>query len=325
MITAKVNLALVGVFVLIALGTLITALAILAGRTGPKDEYYTVFGNVAGLKYGSQVLYAGYPVGQVESIEPLREGERLRFRVKMTVAAGWGIPDDSVARSESSGLLAPQTIAITAGKSRSMLEPGSSIPSGSAEGLFSSLSSVAGNVNQITDEALLPLLRNLDKKVDLLGETIEKDLRPLLGNANQSVTVISARLPAILANVDRAATGLASASHSVAGVVTPERLAHIDHMLADADAAVASLRRSTEQLQQIVQASGPELAAGSKEFRETMQSLSRNAEPFSQNLNLTSRNLQDFSRQLRNNPGLLLRSSEQPDDVVPPLRAPETK
>ena len=321
MIASKVNLTIVGVFVLIALGTLITALAILAGRTGPKDDYFTVFGNVAGLKYGSQVLYAGYPIGQVETIEPLRDKDRLLFRVKMSVQAQWPIPDDSVARSEASGLLAPQTVSISAGQSRKVLEPGSTIPAGSAEGLFSSLNSVAGNVSQITDQALMPLLLNLNRKVDVLGDVVEHDLRPLLVDAHHATTAVAGRMPTILANVDRAAVSLANASESMGGFASAERLARIDRMLADAEASMASLRKSSEGLQQMVQASGPELTASVREFRETTQALSRNAEPIAQNLNLTARNLQDFSRQLRNNPALLIRSSGQPDDVVPPFKA----
>ena len=45
----KVNLTVVGVFVVAALATLIVSLALLAGRTGPTDTDYTEFGNVAGL------------------------------------------------------------------------------------------------------------------------------------------------------------------------------------------------------------------------------------------------------------------------------------
>lgn len=320
MISVKANLTLVGVFVLMAGVTLIVALALLAGRAGPVDEYYMEFSNVAGLKYGSQVVYEGYPIGQVESIEPLHEGERLRFRVTFSVISGWNIPEDSVARSEASGLLAPQSVAISAGRSKILLEPGSLVRSGEDGGLFSSISSVAGNVSQLTDQALLPLIHNLDRKVDLFGEVLEQDIRPLLRNTDQVMASVGGRLPSILSNADRAVADLSSASQQVAGIISPERLARIDQMLADADAALTSLRHSSQELERLVQANGPELTAGVKEFRATMQSLSRHSEPFGQNLNLTSRNLQDFSRQLRQNPGLFLRGTGQPDDTVPPLR-----
>lgn len=313
MISVKVNLTLVGVFVLTVGATLIGALALLAGRAGPVDEYHIELFNVAGLKYGSQVLYEGYPIGQVESIEPLRDGERLRFRVEISVISGWNVPEDSVARSEASGLLAPQTITISAGRSKSLLKPGSLVPSGEAGGLFSGIASVVGNMDQLTETGLLPLMDNLNRQVTLLGEVVEKDLRPMVVDAQRIVASTAEHWPGIMSNAHRISSDLDL-------LIDKDRVEVLDRVMGNLDRAAQDLQQTTAALQSLTTAGGADLKAGTQEFRFVMESLSRNAESFSQNLSSTSLNLQDFSRQIRQNPGILLRAPEPQADPIPPLR-----
>src|SRR5687767_1806663 len=96
---SRINYVVVGAFVAVMLAAFVVVISMLAGRTGSSDEYYTVYGNVSGLKFGTIVLYEGYQVGQVESIEPTSAGGKIAFRVNMSVEEGWNIPEDSVARA----------------------------------------------------------------------------------------------------------------------------------------------------------------------------------------------------------------------------------
>lgn len=59
----KLNYVVVGAFVLAMLVALVVSLAVLMGRTGATDDYYAVYRNVTGVKFGTQVLYEGYPIG----------------------------------------------------------------------------------------------------------------------------------------------------------------------------------------------------------------------------------------------------------------------
>lgn len=313
MTSFKVNLAVVGGFVAAALVTLVASLAILAGRTGPTEGYYTVYPNVAGLKFGSKVVFEGYPIGQVEEIEPMLEGEtgggRIQFRVELSIARGWKIPEDSVATPEASGVLAPVIIAISAGKSARALEPGDRIPPGRSGGWMATLSGVAGNVDQLTETALLPLVDNMNRQVTVLGEIVNNDLRPLAANASQIVAHTAQHWPAIMSNAHRVSGDLAGVSEQ------------LDRLVGNLDRAAQDLQKTSAALQALTHDGGDDLKAGVKEFRYVMESLSRNAESISQNLNSTSLNLQDFSRQIRQNPGLLLRAPEPRNDPIPPLRA----
>ena len=53
----------------------------LSGGSGATDGYHAMYRNVTGVKFGTQVLYEGYPIGQVEAVTPVPEGGGMRFRV----------------------------------------------------------------------------------------------------------------------------------------------------------------------------------------------------------------------------------------------------
>lgn len=59
---SRINYVIVGSFVAVVLAIFIMVVSMLAGRSGATDSYYTVYDNVGGLKFGTQVLYEGYQI-----------------------------------------------------------------------------------------------------------------------------------------------------------------------------------------------------------------------------------------------------------------------
>lgn len=321
MTSTRINLVLVGGFVLACLVSLVVALALLAGRTGATDRYFTEYANVSGLKFGSQVVFEGYPVGQVEAIEPIQEGTRTRFRVELSVAHGWKIPDDSIARPTSPGVLSPQMISIVAGKSQSWLQPGSMIKPAGGVDILSSISSAAGSFGELTDTGLLPLLENLNRQVSLLGEILEKDLRPMAQDAKVIVGATAERWPSIARQADQATAHLAAASGRFDQFLSHERVASIDRLVENVGETSQSLRRASEELEKLAVAGGEDLLVGLQDFRFLMTTLARYSEPIGNNVQETTRNTREFTNQLRQNPGVLLRGrDERTDPAAPPLR-----
>ncbi len=310
------NLVAVGTLVLAAMGSLLLVLAILAGRTGATDHYYTIYDNVTGLKYGSQVFYEGYAVGQVERIEPYTDSGHMQFRVEMTVVRGWRIPDDSIARSVTTSFLAPQTIAITAGKSAHVLSPGAMIPAGNAAGLLESLSGVADTLDRFTADSLSPLVANLNHQVDTVGKILDT-VQPMVGSANTIMSAAADHVPKILTNVDRASSDFAAASTRVNQTLSPERLASIDRFIDNADLTAKNLQATSADLQLLTHQGGADLRNGIADFRTAMDVFATRSDVIAGNLASASRNFEEFSHQLRNNPGLLLRSPEVEDTAVP--------
>lgn len=314
MINSKWNLTLVGGFVLLGIVSLVLTLAVLAGRTGNTDTYYTVYANVTGLKFGSKVLFEGYPVGQVEEIEPFEQQGQMRFRVRLSVVEGWKIPSDSIARSEASGLLAPQTVSIAAGLSPQPLQPGATITAGGMAGLMSTMQAMAGNVDALTEKSLLPLLANINRQVTLVGTVLQEDVRPLAQNTNKVMVAASAQLPEVLADLSRISSRAERA-------LTPQRLEALGRTIDNADHTMLSLRKGSSELEQ----AGPELLVALRELRLSIESVSRRSESITQNLETSTRNLQEFSRQIRRSPGTLLRQPDPPREDGPPAEAPEKK
>jgi phospholipid/cholesterol/gamma-HCH transport system substrate-binding protein len=320
MTSTRLNLAIVGGFVLAALVTLVVALAVLAGRTGATDTYYTEYANVSGLKFGSQVVFEGYPVGQVEHIEPIQDGARTRFRIELSVSEGWKIPDDSIARPVSPGVLAPQIISILAGQSASPLRPGAMITPAGGIDMLSSISSAAGNLDELTDTGLLPLLENLNKQVSTLGAILENDLRPMSRDLKIIVGATAQSWPNIARQTDTATAHLAATSARIDQFMSPERIGAVDRLILNVDRTSESLRSASNQLDMLIKSSGDDLVVGLQDFRYLMTTLARYSEPVGHNVDLSARNVRDLTAELRRNPGALLRGAEGPPDPVPPLK-----
>ena len=165
MYSQRTNYVLIGFFVISMVVALIASLALITGRTGASDTYYVVLGNVADIKYGTQVRYEGFPVGQVEEITPEPDGARMRFRVEVSVQEGWRIPDDSLARIGASTFLSAKTIDIASGESGQVTPVGGQIASAPPVDIFSTISNTASEISELNRKSVAPLLKSLNSLV----------------------------------------------------------------------------------------------------------------------------------------------------------------
>ncbi len=290
--SSKINYVVVGSFVLAMIAALIVSVALLTGRTGATDIYYTVYDNVTNLKYGTQVMFEGYPVGQVEDISPLEKGGKVRFRIEMSVRKGWRIPVDSVAQISSSGLLSATTILIRAGDSQTMLKPGAEIPSSNQQNVLEAISSVAGETG-----GLIQRLRDIADQFADSAPEITQNLSAFSAKLNESGSQLQAflkkknaqNLEASLANFSRLSRQLNA---------TGTRL---DKLINDSSLLVAENRGDLKQ--------------AVRDLQHVMASLARHVDAISHNLEVASRNMSEFSRQIRANPGALLSSKPPADEA----------
>lgn len=294
----RINYLLVGSFVLLMLIGLVTSIAKLTGRTGATDPYYTIFESVLGVSYGTQVLYQGYPVGQVESIEPIRRDGRQAYRLEMSVSRGWQIPNDSRV-SITTGLLSAVNVNILGGEAEHILEPGSEIASIEAADVFAVFTDIAGEA----------------------GELVETTVRPLLEHLGD-------RIPVIVDNLDSLSEELNVAARQVGEIFTHENTDSVSAILRNAESVSANfdelsleLAETNKQLtlildkvDQIVDGSREPVEKAVVDLRYTLESVAQHIDALNHNLEGTSRNMNEFSRRIRANPGLLLGGSSAPDD-----------
>ncbi len=282
------NYIVVGAFVLAAISTLLVWIALLSGRTGPTDSYFVVYDNVMGLQTGTQILFEGYPVGFIDSIEPIDHPGRQHFRVDLRVRQGWGIPEDSLARITAPGLLSAFAIDIQAGESVNILAPGTQIAGVPALAVLD----VVAQVNELLTDHLEPWLdemakgtlkisANLESFTADLGDTMKR-VDALVGEGNVS------RFDQILINLDSASANFASVIAELG-----DTRGNIDQLIRNVDLAVEQNRG--------------DLTQAVTDARFSLEALSRYVESIAFNLDSTMRNMNEFSLQVRENPGVLVR------------------
>ena len=154
------NYTLVGAFVIAMLVAAVGSAVTLSGGVGPSDRYSIVFDNVADVKYGTQVRFEGFPVGQVEAIHPVAEDGTTRFHLDVSGREGWVIPADSIARIQNSTFLGAKTVEIQRGEAAA-LAPGDRIASAPTADMFAAMASIAGQVGELSREGLIPLMARL--------------------------------------------------------------------------------------------------------------------------------------------------------------------
>lgn len=320
--TSGLNYAIVGAFVLAAVVGLVVALALLTGRTGATDSYYTVYGNVSGVKYGTQVMYEGYPVGQVEDIEPIRdEGGDTRFRVEMSIAEGWPIPQDSSADVMASGFLGGVIVNITGGDSPVVLEPGSRIPGKAPTNLFATLSEVAAKFQDLSEGSIQPLLSSLAETMNAVNGPLAEQAPEILRQVRGITEDLAQRTPELIGNLTEAARDLNEQ------VLSPDNIRSMTATIRNVEAASqdmntlasellemrASIGGVITQIDSLVADNSGEVNEAIQDLRYTMGTIARDIDTITYNLDATSRNMLEFSQSIRQDPSLILRSRDVPE------------
>ncbi len=326
----KINYLVVGLFVLTMLIGFIVSMAMLAGRTGATDAYYAIYRNVTGVKFGTQVVYEGYPIGQVEEVIPEPDGALMRFRVIFEVQEGWRIPNDSVGKIEAPGLLSAITLSIRAGKSELALKPGAEVIGEEASDIFAMVSSVAGEIGTIAEKdirpliaSLTPLLENINRAAGGFGDIMEGDGKILASDMVKLVRELSTRIPRIAENIEDFTDSINRSSEELSAFLTPENRQVVEDVLQNLDASAINFTELSAELDTLIGDMDSLIARNKDNINDSLvdvryitDSLARRIDSINQNLEGTSRNMYEFSRQIRQNPGLLLGGTPPADEAV---------
>jgi len=115
---------LVGLMVLIAAGLFVVYAMQTVGEGQNRNDYTLTakFGSIGGVNTGSDVRMAGVKVGVISDIS--LDTKTFDARVDMSIHAGIPVPEDSVARITTDGLLGSAYISIDPGAEESLLSAG---------------------------------------------------------------------------------------------------------------------------------------------------------------------------------------------------------
>ncbi len=308
MYSQRTNYVLIGCFVISMVIAIIVSLALITGRTGASDTYYVVLDNVADIKYGTQVRYEGFPVGQVEEITPEPDGARMRFRVEVSVQEGWRIPDDSLARIGASTFLSAKTIDIASGESGQITPVGGQIASAAPVDIFSTISTTASEISELNRNSVKPLLESLTSLVqtaEIGAPRITEELITFTERLNATL----APLQEIMSkeNLDLVELSIGNVEEATGNMAILSRdlrmsLQTVDHLMTNLDEVIQENKGSVDETL--------------KDARYTLRVVASTVDAIVHNLEGTMRNMNEFSRLIRQNPGLLLDST--PREAVSP-------
>ncbi|NQW00601.1 MAG: MCE family protein [Rhodospirillales bacterium] len=325
---SKINYLVVGLFVIAMIVAAVGSIAVLTGRTGAVDPYYTVYDNVTGVKFGTQVIYEGFPIGQVETVTPEQKNGRMEFRVDFSIQRGWRIPEDSQIEIAAPSLLSSVALQVHAGVSRTALEPGERVNSRDASSVFGAVSSLADQVALIIESDAKPLIREvtgtfqeIKRFIGQDGRVLAGDVQKLIGDSKSLIADIQRRIPRITSNIETFTEELSSASREVSKIASPQNRKLVEEILAQMEASthkfddvLKSMDKVLEDVDRLAVDPKADIETILGESRYVVESLSRHIDSINQNMESAARNMNEFSRQIRANPGLLLGSSPQPDN-----------
>lgn len=322
----NINYLIVGSFVLVMLAVFFIVLYKVTGRTGPTDTYYVIYSNVTGVKYGTPVLYEGYQVGQVEEIEPRREAGATHYQLTLAIARDWTIPSDSIASLVASGLLSAITVEIKEGTDPSILKPGDYIEGREAANIFAAVNEVAGELQELSKSSIKPLIENLNNQINSLAYEL-KDLttnsvRPLVDNINEQLS------HQLFADLDTLLENLNESSDRMLLLLNDKNLNNLDQFLGNMETASNTLNELLDRIEEtraamngvlididgLVVDNQENLKMSVNDLRKSLDVISQNINAIVYHMEGSALNMHELSRQLRENPGLILKSSPQTEE-----------
>jgi len=299
---ANRNYIAVGAFVLSMLAALIVWFAVLSGVTGSTDRYFILWDSVMGLKPGTQILFEGYQIGLIESIErsPEADSGGPNYRVEIEIDKGWPIPVSAIAETTAPSFLAALVVNIDAGDSQAILEPGSVIPSREQGDLLNAAGDAMSKISDLL-EFVKPRIEEITNSVGaVLNDENAQQLRSMLETINDRVEDILSVENA--QRVDVILTNLSAVSQDVSDLTSglQSTRAQMDDIL--------------ETINAMIESHSGDIEHSLVDLHASLEAVARHIDAVSRNLEDATRNANEFSEQIRSDPSVLLRGRNPAGD-----------
>lgn len=243
------------------------------------NVYYGVYDRVDGLKVSSSVIYRGYSVGQVSSINFI--GKRFdKVLVQFSVGKKLEIPSNSIAVIQSADLMGSKAINLLPGDALQYAQSGDTLRAQldlgfmeqlneqleplkkKAERIMVSLDTVLVSIQEIFNEGGNDNIKNSLKSV---GQTLN-NVEQASGTLNDMLTKESVRISEILTHVNsitgnlennnsqitRSLSNVAAISDSLRAVNLSNTVRQLNNVLAQIDSVVGKINRGNGTLGEVV-------------------------------------------------------------------------
>jgi phospholipid/cholesterol/gamma-HCH transport system substrate-binding protein len=255
-----------------------------------------------GLKPGTQILFEGYQIGLIESIErsPDADSGGPNYRVEIEIDKGWPIPESAKAETTAPSFLAALVVNIQAGDSKAILEPGSLIRSKEQGDLLSAAGDAMSKISEVLD-FMKPRIEEITNSVSsVLNDENAEQIQSMLETMNARVEDLLSEENA--QRVERILTNLSAVSEDVLDLTN------------GLQATKAQVDEVLETVNDLIDSSASDVEHALADLRASLEAVSRHIDAIARNLEDTTRNASEFSEQIREDPSVLLRGRDVADD-----------
>ena len=313
---SKRELAVVGMFVLVAGAVLVATVFALTGAfSSAAVTYRAYFPFAGGLEPGATVRYAGGPkVGRVEKLQ-LDPKDASRIEITFSVKSGLPVRTDSHVKILSLSPLGDNHLEIVPGSEKAALAPtGTILPSDP----YVDFNALTAKLNDIAPQAQ-QLLQSLNDRAseiqvtlarvnDLLKDTNRANFAGALAETRGMIAENRAPVKAAVQNLNSASRKLEPLLEDLrkTSAQANQTLNHVDSLIgdnrADVRQAVIDLRRSLATVTDLTE-----------RLDQTLDVNSDNIDELLENLRHVSQNLKEFTNTIKTRPYTLIRSATPPE------------
>jgi phospholipid/cholesterol/gamma-HCH transport system substrate-binding protein len=315
--------ALVGLFVLVALGLLVLVVFLLSGAmTGRGLSLRTYFKNAGGLEPGAEVRYAGGPpIGRVEKVETDAQNP-ARMEIDFHVRPDIPVKVDSKATITSTSPLGDNFLEIEPGTSAApRASDGATLQAKdytSLDDIKDTIAQLGPSANQLIDnlnQRVVSLKVTLDRVNDLLDDHNRANISASLGNINGMLQEDRPALRSTLSHVNDASTKLGPLIDDFhqTSAQADAALKHIDDTLGENR---PDIRESVETLRKTLTSAD----SLTDQLDRTVTTNAEDLDEILENLRQITENMKEFTDTIKTRPYTLIRaaSPKQHEPGQPP-------
>ena len=317
----------VGTFVLAMVTALVVTLITVAGKNTGTSAYFLSLPNVAGLKFGTPVLFEGYLAGQLEHITPTIDANE-RFELKLSISDDIKIPSDSQVFITQPNLLSGRAISISSGVSLNFVQANEFLNYGGNSGL-ALLPDLIGDGQDLLSDSR-HLVQELAESANLFRIWLEEDFRSVASTYAELPLALENEVIALGDEAQMLVSELRQASHRASTILDEDTLSSVRKTVENVEETTTKLKQSSERLDRLNQDiqsivtlthdfmsdSKPDLESAIIDLRYALERVSVRIDSMTYNLEGTSQNMYEFTREIRLNPALLLGGKPPQDEAV---------
>jgi phospholipid/cholesterol/gamma-HCH transport system substrate-binding protein len=277
----------VGLFVLVAIGLLITAVLAVSGAFGSGNVPHRAFFKFAGgLEPGATVRFGGMKAGSVQAVH-MDPQHSTRIEVDFSIRQDIPLKTDSVAKITSLGPLGDNYVELSTGSQQApRAAPGSVIKSAPTFN-FNDLGAMVAGLEPMVQQTLTKLNQRLDelqvtvaRANDLMSDRNRANISNSLGTLNSMLAEDRPRVAATLDNVQAAS-------------------AQLKPLLEDLKKTMAQANDALDHINAVVLENRQDLRGSVKELRATLLSASSVMDQLNRTLNYNSDNIDEILANIR--------------------------